>query len=574
MAGHGLAVRRFRKKGVIMQIKRLIVLLICLSLSLTALFGCEKAPTHSLPGDEELDVSYANKITAENPLIWSDVPDPDVIRVGDTYYMVSTTMYYTPGVPIMRSYDLVNWELIGYVYDTLEDSPQTELFGDSHAYGKGSWAASIRYHEGMFYVLFCAWDQGKSYIYKTEDIENPEWTRYVFDRVFHDASLFFEDDGTPYVVYGVGDVYIIELEKDCSSVKPGGVDQLLFNTGLAEGLSGAEGMHFYKIDGRYYGTMISYATNVPGVARCETCYRADSLLGPYEGKVVLCDTMGYYGNGVAQGGIVMTPEGDWYALLFQDHGAVGRIPNLQPVTWEDGWPMMGEDGKAVVNVTVDSNQSEWSETTLMSDDEFDYSENKLRLEWQFNHNPDNSYWSVTERPGYYRITTSKTVSDIFHARNTLTQRMEGPASTAEVLLDVSGLNPGDYAGISAFQTNAGMVGVYVREDGSKMVYFAKQNRNGEQEIRQEEPLEGDTVYLKIEYLFSTVNEDGSMTTEDNAKFYYSLDGESWTKLSKGFSMTYDLDLFTGYRTALYCYSTASAGGHADFDYYRVTKSER
>lgn len=132
MAGHGLAVRRFRKKGVIMQIKRLIVLLICLCLSLTALFGCEKAPTHSLPGDEELDVSYANKITAENPLIWSDVPDPDVIRVGDTYYMVSTTMYYTPGVPIMRSYDLVNWELIGYVYDTLEDSQQTELFGDSH----------------------------------------------------------------------------------------------------------------------------------------------------------------------------------------------------------------------------------------------------------------------------------------------------------------------------------------------------------------------------------------------------------------------------------------------------------
>lgn len=517
-------------------------------------------------------VDGKNVITASNPLMWSDVPDEDVIRVEDTYYMVSTTMFFNPGVPIMKSKDLVTWEIIGYVYDVMENTAATELVGDENIYSHGSWAASIRYHDGRFYVLFCALDQGRSYIYYTEDIENPDWSRVVYDRIFHDASLFFEDDGTPYIIHGAGDVYITELEKDLSAPKVGGVDQKLFNTGIVDNLSGAEGAHFYKIDGKYYITMISYATAVPGIRRCELCYRSDNLLGPYEGKTVLADDMGYYGNGVAQGGIVDTPQGNWYALLFQDHGAVGRIPFLQPVTWVDGWPMMGEKGKAVKEIDVVSDLEEWKESTLMANDEFDYSENKLKLQWQFNHNPDNEHWSVTERPGYFRITTSKTERDMFHAQNSLTQRTEGPTCTTEVLLDTSGLAAGDYAGISAFQTNAGFIGAYVKDSGERMVYFAKQHRHGNMEIVKEVPLAQDNVYLKIEYRFSTINEDGSISTEDKALFYYSLDGENWEKLSKGFAMSYDLDLFTGYRTALYCYSTKAAGGHADFDYYHVTKA--
>lgn len=550
---------------------RIVSLICALALVLSLLCSCasdEEAPNNVSAA------SGKNTVTARNPLIWSDVPDPDVIRVGDTYYMVSTTMFFTPGVPIMKSTDLVNWELIGYVYDILEKDMKTELYGDNHAYSQGSWAASIRYHDGMFYVLFCAWDQGKTYIYKTKDIENPDWERIVFEQVFHDASLFFDDDGTPYIISGVGDVWITELEKDCSKKKAGGVDQKLLNTGIVDGLGGAEGAHFYKIDGTYYLTMISYATAEPGIARCELCFKSDKLLGKYEGKKVLCDSMGYYGNGVAQGGIVDTPEGDWYALLFQDHGSVGRVPVLQPVTWENGWPMMGENGKAVKTVDVLSDKSEWKETTLMANDEFDYAENKLSVYWQFNHNPDNDNWSVTDRPGWYRITTSRVDKDMFHARNSLTQRVEGPSSTTEVLLDASGLKAGDYAGICAFQTNAGFVGVRADDSGKKYVYFAKQNRKeGSFEIVNEDELTADSICLKIEYEFSTVDENGNISTEDKAKFYYSLDGENWVKLSKGFAMNYDLDLFTGYRTALYCYSTKEAGGHADFDYYHVTKAE-
>ncbi len=555
-------------------ITKLISLALCLSIVLSLCVGCTDNSNdgYVMPDTEDKNVVNVNtnKITVTNPLIWSDIPDPDIIRVGDTYYMVSTTMFYNPGVPIMKSTDLAHWEMVGYVYDIIEKNTNTELVGDHESYGQGSWAACIRYHEGYFYVLFCCLDQGKAYIFKTEDIENPNWIRYDFNRIFHDASLLFDDDGRVYIVHGAGNVHITELEPDCSKVKEGGVDQLLFNTGICEGLDGAEGAHIYKINGKYYITMISYRTN-GNCSRCEIAYRSDKLLSGWEGKVVLCDQMGYYGNGVAQGGIVQTPEGDWYALLFQDHGAVGRIPCLQPVTWVDGWPMMGENGKAAVEVEVISDKTEWTESTFMADDEFDYTENKLGLCWQFNHNPDNDNWSVTERPGYFRITTEKTEKDLFHAQNILTQRVEGPYSTTEVKLDVSGLNPGDYAGISAFQTWAGLVGVYVEEDGTKKVYFETTHRTKGGSIVNEEVIEQDEIYLKIEYKFSEIDENGNISTQDQARFYYSLDGENWVKIGKGFTMTYDLDLFTGYRTGLYLYSTTEAGGHADFDYYHTYK---
>ena len=513
-----------------------------------------------------------NLITAQNPIIWDDVPDPDVIRVDDAYYMVSTTMFFMPGCPVMRSYDLVHWEIVCYVYDILEDNAKFNLVGEENSYSRGQWATSIRYHDGKFYVLFCALDQGKTYIFTTTDIESGEWERTELDRVFYDASLFFDDDGRVYVVQGIGDVTITELLPDCSGVKPGGVDQKILNSGIVDGLSGAEGSHFYKIGDYYYLLMISYATSTPGVARCELCYRSKTLLGEYEGKTVLCDQMGYYGSGVAQGGIVDTPEGDWYALLFQDHGAVGRVPCLQPVKWTDGWPMMGEDGKAVKEISVYSPEKEWSESSLMSDDEFDSETNELSLFWQWNHNPDNGNWSLTERPGWFRITTSAVTKDIFHTRNVLTHRTEGPTCSSEVKLDFSGLNPGDFAGIAAFQTYSGEVGVYISDDGTPKAYFSTIKRGEEKYIVREEEISGSEIYLKIDFNFSEINEDGSITTNDQARFYYSLDGENWEKIGKSFTMNYDLDLFTGYRTALYCYSTLSAGGSADFDWFHVAKS--
>ncbi len=555
--------------------KKLLCLLLAFTLLLCSCSANGAGGEFTNPPDDALEPvessSKKHTVTVDNPLIWSDVPDPDIIRVGDTYYMVSTTMYFYPGAPIMKSKDLAHWELVCYTHEILEKTPETSLFGDGHMYSRGSWAASIRYHDGNFYVLFAALNLGKTYIYKTADIENPDWQKITIGRAFHDASLFFEDDGIPYVIHGAGNVHITQLKKDCSDVQPGGVDQLLFNTGIAEGLDGAEGAHFYKINGTYYCTMISYATNTPGVARCQITYRSKNLLDGWEGKVVLADSMDYYGSGVAQGGIVQTPEEDWYALLFQDHGAVGRVPVLQPVTWVDGWPIPGEDGKAVKTVKVKSDAKEFTGSTLMTDDEFDYADGEpLKLEWQFNHIPNDRYWSVTERKGCFRITTSRVDKDIFHALNTLTQRAEGPTSTHEVLLYTDGLQAGDYAGISAFQTWNGMVGVRVDENGDKYAYFATMKRTDNNfDIVREEKIDSDKIYLRIEYKFSTIDENDRIETQDQARFYYSLDGENWEKIGKGFTMSYDLDLFTGYRTALYCYSTKTEGGYADFEYFHV-----
>ena len=159
---------------------------------------------------------------------------------------------------------------------------------------------------------------------------------------------------------------------------------------------------------------------------------------------------------------------------------------------------------------------------------------------------------------------------MFHAQNTLTQRVEGPYSTTEVKLDVSGLNPGDYAGITALQTWAGLIGVHVDADGTKKVYFETAHRTRGGDIVNEEVIEQDEIYLKIEYKFSQIDENGKISTQAQTRFY-SLDGTEWVKLGKGFTMSYDLDLFTGYRTGLYCYSTTEAGGHADFDYYHTFK---
>lgn len=509
-----------------------------------------------------------------NPVIWADVPDPDIIRVGDTYYMVSTTMYFTPGAPIMKSKDLVSWEICSYVYDTLADGAKQTLTGGEHDYAHGSWAASLRYHKGTFYVFFGSYGTGKSYIYKTTDIESGKWTRSEISGMYHDASMLFDDDGRNYLVYGGGgDIKIKELNSEMTGFASGAKERSLFKTGLT-GLSG-EGAHVQKINGWYYVFIIAWPNSS---RRIELCYRSKSLTGNFEGKTVLDSGLGTYGAGVAQGGIVQTTDGDWYGLLFQDHGSVGRIPVLVPVTWQNDWPMMGGNGKAPVLLNVPGSHTG---TALAKDDEFNYSANKLMLEWQWNHNPDNRYWSVTDNPGYLRLVNGYTAKSIVHARNTLTQRTEGPACSAVIKMDVSHMKPGDCAGLSAFQYNYGNVGVRVTDSGEKKIYMATNGAYGGSDIMasydkiaEEVPLSGNTVYLKTDYKFNNVDSGYNVSNNiDKVNFYYSLDGSSWNKIGKELGMTYDLKFFTGYRNAIYSYGTKSTGGYVDIDYFDYERDE-
>lgn len=521
----------------------------------------------------------AAQTTVSNPIIWADVPDVDVIRVGDTYYMVSTTMYFSPGAPIMKSKDLVSWEICNYVYDTYAEGDVQNLTNGKHDYAHGQWASSLRYHDGMYYVFFGSYGSGKSYIYKTDDIENGKWTRSEINGMYHDASMFFDDDGRNYLVYGGnGNIEIKELNEQMTGFKEGGASKRLFSTGL-DNLAG-EGAHVQKIGDYYYVFIIAWPSNS---GRIELCYRSKELLGTYEGKTVLNSGVGTYGSGVAQGGIVDTPDGEWYGMLFQDHGSVGRIPVLVPVTWQDGWPMMGVNGKAPINLTVDG---DYSGTSLAKPDDFSYdSEEDLALEWQWNHNPDNSAWSVTEREGYLRLKNKTLADSIVNARNTLTMRTEGPACSSAIKLDTKGMKVGDYAGLSAFQFKYGNVGVYVADDGSKKIYMAENGgysssaavTDSRDKIVEQVNLSGDEVWLKVNFHFNDIKSDGSSSNNiDKADFYYSYDGKEWTKIGSQLSMTYDLKFFTGYRSGIYSYATKTTGGYADidaFDYERTAWNE-
>jgi hypothetical protein len=238
---------------------------------------------------------------AQNPVIFADVPDMSMMRVGDTYYMSSTTMHMAPGVPVMTSKDLINWKITSYCYDILDEVDALNLVNGKSTYGRGTWASSIRYHKGLFYVSTFAQTTNKTYIYTTDDPEKGEWKKTSFAPAYHDHSLFFDDDGRIYFIWGVGRLRIIELEADLSGVKEETERVLIENAsapaGSPMGLQ-SEGSQLFKVNGRYYLFNICWPR---GGMRTVVIHRASSLEGPWEGRLALQD------KGVAQGGMVNTP---------------------------------------------------------------------------------------------------------------------------------------------------------------------------------------------------------------------------------------------------------------------------
>lgn len=509
---------------------------------------------------------------AHNPLTFSDIPDPDVIRVGEDYYMISTTMYFTPGAPIMHSRDLVHWETVNYVFDVLEDDDFYNLRGGKDAYGKGQWAASLRFFGGMWYVLFMAPEQeGKTYVFRSPDIMSRQWEKNVLPRQFHDASMLFDTDGQVYLLWSNGDLTLTRLSGDLLQAAPESEDKVIISS-PSEGYGlRAEGSHIYHIGDWYYVLEIDWPED--GI-RTETCWRSRSLEGPYESRVVLQGTIDGLDNaGVAQGPIVDTPSGEWYAIMFQDHGAVGRIPTVQRVTWTDGWPVMGDGGVPEQDVRVNLPPS--GRDYVWDSDEF--SSGDLALVWQWNHKCDSSLWSLTERPGWLRLLAGrKPARDLSLARNTLTQRTVGPRCESVVLLDCSGLKPSSRAGICAFQSRRASIGVEVDSDGNRHIVARESHMvAGEKDddaFRVENKvaevdLEENLVWLRIRYVFTPADPGDA---GDIAILEYSMDGEKWEPALCRLPMEYTLDYFTGYRSALFCYATApeGAGAAADFDFFR------
>lgn len=498
--------------------------------------------------------TFAQTGSAKNPVIYADVPDMSMIRVGDTYYMSSTTMHMAPGVPIMKSKDLVNWEIVNYCYDVLEDMDELNLTNGKSTYGRGTWASCIRYHNNMYYVTTFAQTTGKTYIFSTKDIEKGPWKLSTFKPAYHDHTVFFDDDGRIYMIWGGGKLCIVELKEDLSGIKEGTERVFIENASAPSGDNiglPAEGSQLFKVNGKYYLFNITWPK---GGMRTVVIHRSDSMEGPWEGRVALQD------KGVAQGGLIDTPDGKWFAYLFRDNGSVGRIPYLVPMKWEDGWPVIGIDGK--VPETLELPASKGLIPGIVASDEFTRKKKEaaLPLVWQWNHQPDNSLWSVSERKGYLRLKTGRVDNDFLLARNTLTQRTIGPVCSGVTSVDVSGMKEGDFAGLALLQKKYGLVGVKF-ENGVKKIVMVSAQTDKPEEV-ESLPLNQNTIFLKAECDFTDL--------KDKADFYYSLDGKKWTKIGSQLKMAYTLPHFMGYRFGLFNYATKTPGGYVDFDYFRIS----
>jgi beta-xylosidase len=507
-----------------------------------------------------------------NVLIPMDFPDPDVIRVGDTYYMISTTMHFMPGGVILRSYDLRKWEIITYVYDCLEDSPRHRLEGSKNIYGEGMWAASLCYHNKKYYVCFTANDTRKTYIYTAESIYGP-WSKTNIEGFYHDNSILFDEDGKVYVFYGNKDIYVTELDSELKGPKPGGLHKKIISD-IAEVQLGYEGTHVYKIHGKYYVFLIHWPST--GKARrTQACYVADKLTEQFIGKDIFNEDLGYCNQGIAQGGIVDTPEGEWYTVLFQDRGAVGRIPIIFPIHWENDFPII--DSKK--QISIKSSHPDHVYEPLVTNDFFEYTDITkeqvcIKKQWQWNHNPVNECWLMKKAMSCLLIKTDKISRNITQANNCLTQRMTYPYCEVEVSVDASQINEGDYTGLCALQSKYSLIALTKENDGYYLVHMKKSgpistmgdfydNQLGE--ITEKIAVDQYQVRLKIIGDFSNM--------KDIVSCFYHKD-DSWIQLGEEVQHQFTLDHFVGCRVGMFIFSTQKTGGESTFEAFKYIDEVR
>lgn len=505
-----------------------------------------------------------------NPITKTDYPDPDVIRVGDTYYMISTTMHFMPGGVILRSYDLVNWEIANYIFDRLDDSDEERLERELSSYGGGMWAGSLRYHDGKFYAAFVSHFSERTYLFTAKDVCD-KWEKSTIEGYYHDCSLLFDDDDRVYIVYGNREIRLVELKKDLSGPKEGGINRVLL-TDNNDVILGYEGSHLYKINGKYYLFMIHWPKKAP-TRRTEACFVADSLEGDFAGCDVFDDDRDYCNAGVAQGGIVDTPDGRWYSIMFQDSGAVGRMPVLVPIHWENDFPVFGEDGKVPKSFEVVSNRPYYEYEPLFTSDDFKYVTDekghaKLKLQWQWNHIPKDELWNINPKGGL-NIKTGKLCTNMTHANNCLTQRMAYPKCEGEVTIDASKLKDGDVAGLCALQGCYGYVGI-TKETGNYYLVVVTKELEPSFKIGASDYLPG-KIIEKIKLKESTVTVGLKAVFEnrkDTLDFYYVSDGKQ-VKVGDTHKLQFRLDHFTGARFGLFVFATKEIAGEAtftDFEY--------
>lgn len=474
--------------------------------------------------------------TYVNPILNADYSDPDVIRVGEKYYMVASDFHFM-GMQVLESDDMVNWKLISQVFSRL-DFPGWDSNGH---YGGGSWAPALRYHDGKFWVFFCTPDEGLF----MSNATNPAgpWSKLV--NVCHvsgweDPCPFWDEDGQAYLgrsILGAGPIIIHKMSADGTRLLD---DGCTVYTGPV-----AEGTKIHKIGEYYYLSIPEGGVQVGW----QTVLRSKNIYGPYEKKVVLEQGTTAI-NGPHQGAMVDTPDGEWYFYHFQQYNPLGRVVHLQPMHWEDGWPVIGVDidrngiGEPVAVWTKPDVGKQSGITLPQTSDSFD--DGTMGLQWQFNHNPDSASWSLTKRKGMLTLQALK-ADDFKGARNTLTQKTLGYVGEATVKMDFKAIAEGQRCGLACMGQRNNLLGVK-KEQGRIVLYV---ENDGKETATLD--VSGKTIYIRLHADART----------NQYSLLYSKDGKKFVQLGETFPM--EFGNWKGVRVGLFCYNTQGALGEAAFD---------
>ena len=481
-----------------------------------------------------------------NPPIYADYPDPDIIRVGNDFYFSTTTFIDVPGLTILHSQDLVHWEIVTHLVPQLTGSPNYNITNGVQNYRNGVFASSIRYYNGTFYVVDQPNGQPTAIIFYSTNIAGP-WQSNQLNVGAFDPGLYIETNGTGYIATAGGwqsNTTFLTLNSSFS--------QVVASTIITNGL-GLEGSHVVKVGSYYYVFNAQPATGAFYVSR------ATSLFGPYTFKTILNNNLGGH-----QGAIVDMPDGSYYGFVMKDSGAIGRVTYISPIFWTNGWPVFGTaNAPGQVPATAPMPIVGAPAYSIPTSD--DFSSPTLGRQWQWNHNPDNTRWSLTDRPGFLRLHPTG-ATNFWYARNTLIQKGQGPGSGAEVKFDLSHLQPGDIGGLGTLGKTNGNIAVRCNSPGSftlsmnLIVPTDGTDTNLATTTVATVPFTGTTIYLRA----------GLDFIKNLGTLLYSSEGIAWTQLGSQFNLAYDwaTGTFQGEQFAIFCYNPQPGTGYLDVDWFR------